>query len=161
MKNIRSISKYLAFTVVALAMVASATAQQMIQASAKVVRIKGDARFATAANVWQPLKVGDVLSAGAIIQTARDSRVDLVLGEKNAIGATYKKSDWNDYVIIAKGNRIVHYLNGIQTVDITDNDPGTTTRPGRALAGLLALQIHAGPPMWVEFKNVRLKQFDK
>ena len=75
------------------------------------------------------------------------------LGEKEAIGKTYKKSDWNDYVIIARGNHLQQYLNGIQTVDVIDNDPN-----GRALTGILALQIHAGPPMVVEFKNVRLKQ---
>jgi hypothetical protein len=77
------------------------------------------------------------------------------LGEKEAIGKTYKKSDWNDYVIIAKGNRLVHYLNGYQTVDVTDDDP-----KGRALKGVLALQIHSGPPMVVEFKDVRLKRLD-
>jgi hypothetical protein len=75
------------------------------------------------------------------------------LGEKDAIGKTYKKSDWNDYVIIAEGNHIRHYLNGVQTVDVTDNDP-----KNRALSGVLALQIHAGPPMVVEFKDARLKQ---
>ena len=96
MKNIRSISKYLAFSVVALAMVVSAAAQQMVQATAKVVRIKGDARYATVNNVWQPLKVGDVLNAGAIIQTAKDSRVDLVLGEKNAMAAEPAK--WGDVI---------------------------------------------------------------
>jgi len=74
------------------------------------------------------------------------------LGDRAAIGATYKKSDWNDYVIIARGNHLVHYLNGVQTVDVVDNDP-----QGRLMNGLLALQIHAGPPMVVEFKNVRLK----
>jgi len=75
------------------------------------------------------------------------------LGEKAAIGETYKKSDWNDYVIIAQGNHIRHYLNGIQTIDLVDNDP-----KGSAASGILALQIHAGAPMVVEFKNVRLKQ---
>ncbi len=77
------------------------------------------------------------------------------LGDNKAIGDTYKVSDWNDYIIIARGNHLVHYLNGIQTVDVIDNDP-----KGRALSGILALQIHAGPPMLVEFKNVRLKQYE-
>ena len=76
------------------------------------------------------------------------------LGDKAAIGATYKKSDWNDYIIIAKGNHIQHYLNGIQTIDLVDNDP-----KGRAMEGIVALQIHAGPPMWVEFRDIRLKQY--
>ncbi|MDZ4817945.1 MAG: DUF1080 domain-containing protein [Planctomycetota bacterium] len=75
------------------------------------------------------------------------------LGDKDAIGATYNKSDWNDYVIIARGNHIQHFLNGVQTVDIIDNDPEKAE-----LEGVLAFQIHAGPPMVVEYKDVRLKE---
>lgn len=74
------------------------------------------------------------------------------LGDKEAIGKTYKKSDWNDYVIIAKGNHIEQYLNGIQTVDFTDKD-----EKGRCDSGILALQLHAGAPMVVEFKDIRIK----
>ena len=96
-------------------------------------------------------------NVGDKVEIGEDAKPKVVgkLGDKDAIGATYKKSDWNDYVIIGKGNHLVHYLNGIQTVDVTDNDP-----KNRALRGILALQLHAGPPMVVEFKNVRLKQFD-
>ena len=64
----------------------------------------------------------------------------------------YKEKDWNDYRIVAKGNHIAHFVNGVQTIDVTDNDPA-----GRALEGILALQIHAGPPMLVEFKDILLK----
>lgn len=81
MKDKQSISKYLVVAGIALAMVVSATAQQMTQGKAKVVRIDGSARYATANNVWQTLQVGAVLSPGAIIKTASDSRVDLMLGE--------------------------------------------------------------------------------
>ncbi len=92
---------------------------------------------------------------GEKVEIGEDGKPKVVgkLGDKAAIGETYKKSDWNDYVIIAQGNHLRHYLNGMQTVDVIDNDP-----KGRLMEGLLALQIHAGPPMWVEFKNVRLKQ---
>ncbi len=97
-------------------------------------------------------KVGDKVEIGA------DGKPKVVgkLGDQAAIGATYKMGDWNDYVIIAKGKHLVHYLNGIQTIDVIDNDP-----KGGALSGILALQIHAGPPMLVEFKNVRLKQYER
>jgi hypothetical protein len=78
------------------------------------------------------------------------------LGKKEEIAKKYNKSDWNDYVIIAQGNHIRHYLNGYQTIDLVDNDP-----KGRLDKGIIALQIHAGPPMTVEFKNVRLKQMSK
>jgi hypothetical protein len=98
---------------------------------------------------------GYLCNVGDKVEIGADGKPKLVakLGKKETIGATYKKSDWNDYVIIAEGNRLRHYLNGVQTVDVVDNDP-----KGRALSGLLALQIHAGDPMVVEFKNVRLKQ---
>ncbi|QDU25736.1 hypothetical protein ETAA8_08060 [Anatilimnocola aggregata] len=98
---------------------------------------------------------GYLCNVGDKVEVGEDGKPKVVgkLGEKDAIGKTYKKSDWNDYVIIAKGNHIQHFLNGVQTVDIVDNDPKNS-----AARGILALQIHAGPPMTVEFKNVRLKQ---
>jgi hypothetical protein len=101
---------------------------------------------------------GELCHVGEKVEIGEDGKPKVVgkLGDRAAIGTTYKKGDWNDYVIIAKGNHLVHYLNGIQTVDLIDNDP-----KGRALSGILALQIHAGKPMTVEFKNVRLKQLEK
>ncbi len=65
----------------------------------------------------------------------------------------FKLDDWNDVVIIAKGNHIRHHLNGTLILDFTDNDSE------RALTeGILALQLHAGKPMWAEFKNIRLRE---
>lgn len=64
-----------------------------------------------------------------------------------------KVDDWNDVIIIAEGNRIRHYLNGRLVLDFTDNDPSLALS-----SGVLALQLHAGRPMWTEFKNIRLKQ---
>jgi hypothetical protein len=65
----------------------------------------------------------------------------------------YKDRDWNEYRIIAKGNYVTQYLNGFQTIELTDDDAKK-----RALEGVLALQIHAGPPMLVEFKDILLKK---
>ncbi len=64
----------------------------------------------------------------------------------------YREKDWNEYRIVARGTRLEHWLNGHQTIALTDNDP-----TGRALEGVLALQIHRGPPMVVEFKDIQLK----
>jgi hypothetical protein len=94
-------------------------------------------------------KVGDKV---VIDETGR-SKVAGSLGDKEAIAASYRKGDWNEYVIIAKGNHLRHYINGVQTVDVTDNDPKL-----RALSGVLALPLHAGDPMVVEFKDVRIKR---
>lgn len=63
-----------------------------------------------------------------------------------------KIDDWNDVVIVAKGPHIQHYLNGRLIMDFTDH------HPERALKeGVLGLQLHAGKPMWAEFKDIRLK----
>ena len=60
--------------------------------------------------------------------------------------------DWNDVVIVARGKNVKHYLNGQLVVDFTDEEPKLALSEG-----VLALQLHAGAPMWVEFKNIRLK----
>jgi hypothetical protein len=65
-----------------------------------------------------------------------------------------KVDDWNDVAIIAKGNHIQHYLNGKLILDFIDH-------PKNALSeGILALQLHAGKPMWTEFKDIRIRQLD-
>jgi hypothetical protein len=83
-------------------------------------------------------------------------------GKKNVTGSVAKESDilaavrkdgWNDYVIKAQGNHIVQMLNGVTTVDFTDEEVAK-----RAMAGVLALQLHAGPPMAMRFRSIRLKR---
>ena len=95
-------------------------------------------------------RVGDKVTVG------EDGKSQLVtkIGENAELGKLYKKSDWNDYIIIARGNHIQHYINGYLMIDVTDNDP-----KNRMMEGILALQLHAGQPMVVEFKDLRLKQY--
>jgi hypothetical protein len=68
------------------------------------------------------------------------------------IVAAIRRSDWNEYVIIADGNRFRHFVNGLPTADVTDLDEKLA-----ANSGVLALQLHAGPPMTVQFRKIRLK----
>ena len=74
------------------------------------------------------------------------------VGNPDEIQAAIKKEDWNEYVVIAKGNHLQHFINGKATVDVTDD-----CESKRHDSGVLALQVHQGPPMTVMFKNVRLK----
>lgn len=85
MKYTRSILSALVAASVAFAMVSTVAAQAIKDGAAKVVRIKGSARYSTGNNIWQPLSVGDVLRPGAVVQTDRESGsyVDLVLGDGN------------------------------------------------------------------------------
>ncbi|MEZ0254015.1 MAG: DUF1080 domain-containing protein [Chthoniobacter sp.] len=79
--------------------------------------------------------------------------VGLLALKKDLVASNYYKSQqWNDYRIVARGNHLEHFINGVQTVDVVDNDS-----KGRSLEGVLALQIHVGPPMLVEFKDIFLK----
>jgi hypothetical protein len=83
MKETRSVINSLLACGIAFAMV-STLAAQTSQGTAKVVRLKGDARYKIGSNEWQPLKVGDVLRPGTIIQTAARAHVDFVLGAGSA-----------------------------------------------------------------------------
>jgi len=74
------------------------------------------------------------------------------VGKTEEIQATIKKDDWNDYIIIAQGNHLQHFINGQQTVDVVDEQDAKAAK-----SGVLALQIHVGSPMNVQFKNVRIK----
>ena len=65
----------------------------------------------------------------------------------------FKLDDWNDVAIIAKGNNVKHYMNGKLILDFTDNHPELTLKDG-----VIALQLHAGKPMWAEFKNIRIAE---
>ena len=77
------------------------------------------------------------------------------VGDAKAIAACFKLNDWNDYTIIASGSNIKQYMNGVQTVDFTDECPGKSLTNG-----ISALQLHGGAPMWAEFKNIRIKAYD-
>ncbi len=65
----------------------------------------------------------------------------------------FKLDQWNDIVIRCQGNHIQHYTNGKLVLDFVDNHEKAL------LDGILAFQLHAGNPMWVEFKNLRIKTF--
>lgn len=64
----------------------------------------------------------------------------------------FRLDDWNDVVIIGKGNHIQHYLNNRLILDFTDNEPELALKEG-----ILALQLHGGKPMFAEYKNIRIR----
>jgi putative heme-binding domain-containing protein len=62
-------------------------------------------------------------------------------------------SEWHEYVIIAQGNHLTQKVDGKVTIDLVDHD-----EKNRALEGLLAFQVHRGPAMTVQIKDVLLKE---
>ena len=91
-------------------------------------------------------------------------------GQKVTIGDDGKKSEsqfaqsaelatgihpgqWNDYRVVAQGNRLQHFINEALTAEVLDQQTDKS-----AAKGVIALQIHVGPPMVVRFKNITLRE---
>ena len=64
----------------------------------------------------------------------------------------FKSGEWHEFRILVEGNRHRHWINGHPTADLID-----LHEEGRKMEGVLAMQVHKGPPMTVEFKEMRIK----
>jgi len=100
---------------------------------------------------------------GILVKRGEKLQIDAA-GKKTVLGKTaedqeikdaIKKEDWNEYVVIAKGTHLTQIINGVTTIDVVDEQTGKN-----AASGILAFQAHAGPPMTVQFRNVRIKMAD-
>ncbi|HMH33010.1 MAG TPA: DUF1080 domain-containing protein, partial [Puia sp.] len=66
------------------------------------------------------------------------------------------KPGWNEIRIIAKGNRLRHYINGILMSEAVDEDMANSKS-----SGLLGMQVHVMPKMKVEYRNIYIKMADR
>lgn len=78
------------------------------------------------------------------------------LGNSDSLQTKIHAEDWNTCHIIIKGNHLQHYINGILMSDVTDND-----KVNGKSEGLIGVQVHVGPPMKVEYRNIRIKLVTK
>jgi Domain of Unknown Function (DUF1080) len=69
-------------------------------------------------------------------------------GKSAEIQAAIKKDDWNEYRLVVRGNQIQQFINGKATAEVTD------ATAEAAKKGVLALQLHVGPPMQIQFKDI-------
>lgn len=85
---------------------------------------------------------------------ANDKKVERLPMSSEELQKQIKQGDWNEYTIIATGNHLIHKINGNTTAECVDQND-------KALkSGVLALQLHAGPPMQVQFRNIRIKKLN-
>lgn len=98
-------------------------------------------------------KRGRMCLAGQKVVWGEDGKKEITGEVINAeeFSKLFKVDGWNDVVIRAKGNHIQHFTNGRLILDCTDKHP-----EGQKLDGILALQLHAGAPMWCDFKDIRI-----
>jgi hypothetical protein len=83
-----------------------------------------------------------------------ESRRNKILAQSNMaeVNKVLKRDDWNEYKIKAEGKRIQLWINGLQTIDYTEKDPGI------AESGVIAVQIHAGPPSEAWYKDITIQE---
>ncbi|MFZ9980073.1 MAG: family 16 glycoside hydrolase, partial [Opitutales bacterium] len=93
---------------------------------------------------------------GILVQNGQNVVIDdkgdkWLAAERDAVKVDF--TEWHEYVIIAQGNHLIHKVDGKVTIDLVDHDP-----KNRSLEGLLAFQVHKGPAMVVQIKDVVLKE---
>ena len=75
------------------------------------------------------------------------------LGSSDSLKNFVRLEDWNKVHLIVKGNKLQHYVNDVLMSEVTDND-----KINGKSSGLLGVQVHVGPPMRVEFRNIMFKK---
>ncbi|MCY3016221.1 MAG: DUF1080 domain-containing protein [Planctomycetota bacterium] len=75
------------------------------------------------------------------------------IGNKDELQKVIQPGEWNEYHLVAKGPKLSHFINGTLMSETIDQQEGKRTEKG-----VLALQLHAGPPMVVQFKDIHLKR---
>ena len=68
--------------------------------------------------------------------------------------AKHATDDWNAVHIMVRGNVLTHLLNGQLMCVVVDEDG-----PNRPADGEIGMQVHVGPPMKIEYRNIRIKSF--
>ena len=92
-----------------------------------------------------------------VAQLINGTNQSIVLGsiaDRSQVESIFKTNDWNDYVIIAQGNHLIHKINGLPVIDAIDE------HPDQRRSGILGLELNGlGNNVFsVEFKNLRLKR---
>ena len=75
------------------------------------------------------------------------------VGNSDELKSKIRKDDWNEIHIIAEGNHLRHFINGVLMSEVTDEDASK-----RKLSGLIGLQVHVAPKMKVEYREIYLKK---
>ncbi|MFV1969250.1 MAG: DUF1080 domain-containing protein [Pirellulaceae bacterium] len=99
---------------------------------------------------------------GAVVQrgsratiSAQGERHEQSFASMESLAETVKRDDFNDYEIVAKGSKVTLRINGRLMCEVDDRDATQACRKG-----IIALQMHKGPPMKVQFKNLRIQVLD-
>jgi len=105
--------------------------------------------------LFQHRRGGVALRGQQVVIDADGKKTVTAIGDPAELQKKIKPQQWNDYRVIARGSRITLEINGVLMSQVTDNDKSKACRKG-----VIGLQVHPGPPMKVQFRNLRIKVFD-
>jgi len=88
----------------------------------------------------------------ALLKAGEKPTITGSVGNSDSLKAFIKKGDWNEIRIVAKGNKMQHYINGHLMSETIDDDA-----TARKASGVLGMQVHVMPKMKVEYRNIYLK----
>jgi len=98
---------------------------------------------------------GDVVIVRSNPENPKKPRIEKVgtVGDPVELEKAIRRYDWNDYTIIANGNQFIHMVNGVVLSIGIDEDELNFTE-----SGLIGLQLHAGIPIKIQVKNIRIRE---
>ena len=106
-------------------------------------------------NHWEVIgyqaDMGDPEWWGCLYDESRRNKI-LAKSDIAAVNKVLKRGDWNEYKIKADGKQITQWINGVQTIDYTEKDPGIEE------SGVIAVQIHSGPPSEAWYKDITIEE---
>ena len=88
---------------------------------------------------------------GALYDESRRNKV-MASPDKDKLAKVLKPGEWNKYRILCEGRHIQLWINDFQTVDYTETDETI------GQSGLIAVQIHGGPPGEAHYRNIRIRK---
>ena len=101
---------------------------------------------------------GDVVIVRANAEEPKKPKIEKIasVGDPKELEKAIKRDDWNDYTIIANGNQFIHIINGrVMSIGIDEDEISFRKE------GLIGFQLHSGPPMKIQVKDLRIRELKK
>jgi len=102
--------------------------------------------------LFEHARGGIALRGERVVVEENGTRHVTKIGDPAQLLHKVRSNDWNDYRIVAKGESIALKINGFLMAHVIDRQRGQAAR-----RGIIALQLHPGPPMKVQFRNLRIR----
>jgi hypothetical protein len=115
--------------------------------------ITGDGRLTGTIYRDHPLRTRILRGQSGVESSGGELKITTFGDDAKLLAATFHPGKWNTIRVVCQGPKISYYLNGVLISELTDNGPDFSGK------GFIGFQMHQGPPMKVQYKNIYLKEF--